>query len=134
MALQINLLHEQITEKRQRQRDPLKLGMYALGLVGALMALFYMFRGYQTLDVKRRLSATQAEWTRMEPKATLAQKRSAELTGIINTTKVLDEMIEGRFFWGPLLDRIARCVAPNAQLTAIEGTLRDDNKVVTLTF
>src|SRR4051794_39099225 len=86
MALQINLLHEQIAEKRQRQRDPLKLGMYALVVIGALMALFYMWRGYQTLEVKRRLSATQAEWARIEPKANLAQKRSAELNGIINTT------------------------------------------------
>src|SRR3954453_21835597 len=134
MALQINLLHEQISEKRQRQRDPLKLGMYALAFIGTLMALFYMFRGYQTLEVKRRLSAIQAEWTRIEPKAVLAQKRSAELNGIINTTKVLDEMIDGRFFWGPLLERIARCVAPNAQLTAIEGSVREDNKSVTLTF
>jgi hypothetical protein len=134
MALQINLLHEHITEKRQRQRDPLKLGIYALAFIGALMALFYIFHGYQTLEVKRRLSATQAEWARIEPKAVLAQKRSAELNGIINTTRVLDEMMEGRFFWGPLLDRVARCVAPNAQLTAIDGNVREDNKLVTVTF
>ena len=31
MALHLNLLHEQIEAQRQRQRDPLKLGMMALG-------------------------------------------------------------------------------------------------------
>ncbi|MDQ6861321.1 MAG: hypothetical protein M3032_09215 [Verrucomicrobiota bacterium] len=129
MALQLNLLHEQISEKRQRQRDPLKLGMFALVGVGLLMALFYMWRGYQTLEVKRRLSATQAEWAKIEPKATAAKKRSEQLNDIINTTKVLDEMIDTRFFWAPFLERVARCVAPNAQLTSIEGTVRDDHKV-----
>ncbi len=134
MALQLNLLHEQITQKRQRQRDPLKLGVFALVAVGILMALFYMFRGYQTLEIKHRLSAAQTEWARVEPQVTTAQKRSTELTSIINTTKVLDEMIEGRFFWGPLLDRVARCVAPNAQLTGIDGTVREDGKQVTVTL
>jgi hypothetical protein len=132
MALQINLLHEQITEKRQRQRDPLKLAMFAGVGVVTLMVLFYMFRGYQVLNVKHRLSSTQAEWAKIEPAMAAAQKRSAELNNIISTTKVLDEMIEGRFFWGPLLDRVARCIAPNAELKGLEGSLREDGKMVTV--
>ncbi|MDQ6622648.1 MAG: hypothetical protein M3Y86_04080 [Verrucomicrobiota bacterium] len=134
MALHLNLLHEQIAEKRQRQRDPLKLGMFAIVGVGALLALLYMFRGYQTLEVKSRLASTQAQWAKIEPKMTAAQKRSTELNGIIGTTKVLDEMVEGRFFWGPLLERISGCVAPNAQITAIDGLVREDNKQVTVTL
>jgi hypothetical protein len=134
MALQLNLLHEQIAEKRQRQRDPLKLGLFALLAIGTVMALFYMWRGYQTLEIKRRLGNAQAEWAKIEPKMVAAEKRSAELNGIISTTKVLDEMIEGRFFWAPLLDRVSRCVAPNAQLTSFDGTVREDNKLVTLSL
>jgi hypothetical protein len=134
MALHLNLLHEQIAEKRQRQRDPLKLGMFALLAVGTLMALFYMWRGYQTLEIKRRLSSAQAEWAKIEPRMAAAEKRSTELNTIIGTTKVLDEMIDGRFFWAPLLERISRCVAPNAQVTSIDGSIRDDNKVVTVSL
>ena len=134
MALHLNLLHEQIAEKRQRQRDPLKIGMFALLALGTLMAMFYMWRGYQTLEVKRRLSNAQAEWAKIEPKMAAAEKRSAELNTIIGTTKVLDEMIEGRFFWAPFLERISRCVAPNAQLTGIDGSVREDSKLVTVAF
>ena len=36
MALHLNLLHEEISEQRQRQRDPLKIGMMVLGGLGAL--------------------------------------------------------------------------------------------------
>jgi Tfp pilus assembly protein PilN len=134
MALSLNLLHEEISEQRQRQRDPLKLGMIALGFIGALMALFYMWKAYQTLEIKSRLAAVQADWAKVEPDVTKAQKRSAELTKMMSTTKVLDQIVDGRFYWAPLLQNLSRCVAPNAQLTSIDGTLNDDAKTVTLSL
>lgn len=134
MALQLNLLHEEITEHRQRQRDPLKIGMLALIGLGTLMVLFYMWRGYQTLEVKRRLAAVQHDWAKVEPTVTAAQKRSTELNSIINTTKVLDKMIEGRFYWGPFLQKLSRCVAPNTQLTSVDGTTSDEGKLVTVSL
>ncbi|HEX8280509.1 MAG TPA: hypothetical protein VF551_03970 [Chthoniobacterales bacterium] len=134
MALHLNLLHEQIAAERQRQRDPLKIGMLVLIAVGALMVVFYMWKGYGTLETKSRLAALQRDWAKVEPDVTAAQKRSAELNGIINTTRVLDTMIEGRFFWGPLLQKLSLCVAPNAQLTSIDGTFAEENGLVTLSI
>ena len=133
MALHLNLLHEQIAEQRQRQRDPLKLGLMALGVVAALMLVFYMFKAYQTLEIKSRLSAVEHEWSKIEPKVTAAQKQTKDLTNTINTMKVLDTMIERRFFWAPFLQKISRCVAPNAQLTSIDGGINDESKIVTIT-
>ena len=134
MALHLNLLHEQIAEERQRQRDPVKIGTLILAALGALMVLFYMSKAYQTLAVKNRANSIQREWSKVEPTVTAAQKRSKELAGIISTTKVLDTMMEGRFYWGPLLQKLSRCVAPNAQLTSIEGSVNDEAKIVSLTI
>ncbi len=134
MALHLNLLHEEIAEQRQRQRDPLKLGMMALGAIAALLILFYMWKGYQTLGVKSQLAAVEADWSRVEPKVTAAQKRSKELNGIIETTTVLDTMIEGRFFWAPFLQKLSLCVAPNAQLTTIDANVSEDAKLVTVSI
>ena len=131
MALQLNLLHEQFTEERQRQRDPLKIGIMVLVGLAALLVLYYMWSAYQTLHIKARLSALEHDWAKVEPKVTAAQKRMQELNGIINTTRVLDDRIEGRFFWAPLLERIAGCVAPNTQLTGLNGSA-DPNKGVDL--
>ena len=100
MALQLNLLHEEISEQRQRQRDPLKLGMMVLGGFGALLFLYYIWNAYQTLEIKSRLSAVQAEWAKVEPKIVAAQKQSTELNGIISTTAVLDEMIDESILLG----------------------------------
>src|SRR5450631_2192457 len=130
MALHLNLLHEEIREQRLRQRDPLKIGMMVLGALGALMFLWYMGKAYQTLAIRNQLNTIKQDWSKVEPRVTAAQKRSAELNGIIGTTKVLDEMINSRFFWAPFLEKLSRCVALNAQVTSVDGTVLDDNKNV----
>lgn len=134
MALHLNLLHEEISEQRQRQRDPLKIGTKVLVGVGILMVAFYIFKAYQTLAIKNRLNGIQHDWAKVEPAVTAAQKRTAELNAIIATTKVLDTMVDGRFFWAPLLQCISRCVAPNAQLTTISGAVSEDGKSIDVTI
>lgn len=129
MALHLNLLHEQISAQRQRQRDPLKIGMMVLGGLGAVMLVYYLWHAYQVLGIRSRLAQVQHDWAKVEPKVTAAQKRSAELNGIIGTTKVLDGMIDSRFFWAPFLEKLSRCVALNAQLTSIDGSILDDGKI-----
>jgi hypothetical protein len=132
MALHLNLLHEEISEQRQRQRDPLKIGMMVLGALGALMLAYYMWKAYQTLEIRNRLSQVQHEWSKVEPKVTAAQKRSAELNSIISTTKVLDGIIDNRFFWAPFLEKLSRCVALNAQLTSMDGSILEDKVTVNI--
>lgn len=128
MALQLNLLHEEFLEQRQRQRDPLKIGLFVLAGCGAILFLYYAWNAYRTIEIKTRLGRISAEWQKIEPNVTQAQKRAAELNSIINTTRVLDDYIENRFFWGPLLEKLSRCVPPNAQLSSLEGQVLDDEK------
>ncbi len=132
MALNLNFLHEEIEQQRQRQRDPLKIGMMVLTMIGVGMFLYYMWNAYQTLEIKSRLNAAQADWAKVEPKVTAAKKRAAELNSIIGTTKVLNDMMESRFYWAPLLEQVAKCVAPNTQLTSLEGSVLDDKKGVSI--
>src|SRR5438874_7100261 len=134
MPLQLNLLHEEILEQRQRQRDPLKLSIYAGIGLAALLLLNYLWTGYRVLDSKRHLNGVQGEWAKVEPKVTAAQKRAEELNGIIGTTKTLDTLIDRRFYWAPLLEKVAHCVTPNIQITSLEGVIEDDKGLVTATL
>ena len=134
MALHLNLLHEEILEHRQRQRDPLKIGMMVLAGFGALLLLYYMFNAYRTLETKSRLSAVERNWTKIEPEVTAADKRVAELEGVIKTTSALDNYIENRFFWAPFLQKVSHCVPPNAQLTSLEASVLDENKGVSVSL
>jgi hypothetical protein len=129
MAIHLNLLHEEIQELRQRQRDPLKIGMLVLISLGTFLFLYYMWNAYRTLDIKNRLSVVEKDWAKIEPNVTAAQKRAAELQDIIKTTRVLDDYISNRFFWGPFLEKVSRCVAPNTQLTNIEGLISEERGV-----
>ena len=128
MALHLNLLHEEILEQRQRQRDPLKIGMMVLAGCGAVLFLYYAWNAYRAIEIKSRLSHVTADWKKIEPEVTKAQKRATELNNIINTTRVLDDYIDNRFFWGPFLEKLSRCVPPNAQVTSLEGQVQDDDK------
>ncbi len=66
MPLQLNLLHEEILEQRQRQRDPLKLSIYAGIGLAVLLVLNYLWTGYRVLESKSRLNAVQSEWAKIE--------------------------------------------------------------------
>lgn len=123
MALQLNLLHEAITQERQRKRDPLKLGIIALSCFGALLFLYYGWNAYRTIQIKSRLNAAERAWQKIEPNVTAAQKRATELRQIIDSTKVLDGLIEGRFYWAPFLAQVSHCVAPNLQVTGLDGNI-----------
>jgi hypothetical protein len=130
MALQLNLLHEEITQERQRKRDPLKLGIIALSCFGALLFLYYGWNAYRTIQIKGQLNAAEREWQKIEPKVTAAQKRATELRQIIESTKVLDGLIEDRFYWAPFLAQVSHCVAPNLQVTGLDGTFGEANHSV----
>lgn len=134
MALALNLLHEEISEQRQRQRDPLKIAVMLMGALVAVLVAYYLWNVYRTLEIKARLSVVEREWAKVEPRVTAAQKRADELNNIIKTTKALDEYIDNRFYWAPFLQTVARCVAPNAQLSAIEGNVSEDGKNVMVTI
>lgn len=134
MALQLNLLHEEIQEQRQRQRDPLKIGTFlGIGVV-ALLAVYYLLCATQVITKKARLSSVEKDWAKVEPKVTLAQKRSDELKAIIGSNKVLDEIIDKRFYWAPMLEKISHCVTPNIQITSFDGSVVGDNSGITMTL
>jgi hypothetical protein len=130
MPLQLNLLHEEIAEQRQRKRDPLKLTMYVGIGIAALFVLNYLWTGYRVLGLKSRLAGVQHDWEKVEPKVTAAQKRAEELNGIINTARTLDGIIDARFYWAPFLEKIARCVTPNIQLLTLDASADDEGKGV----
>src|SRR5438552_2953695 len=129
MPLQLNLLHEEILEQRQRQRDPLKLSIYAGIGLAVLLVLNYLWTGYRVLESKSRLNAVQSEWAKIEPKVTAAQKRAEELNDIISTTKTLDGFIDRRFYWATLLEKVQHCVTPNIQITALEGAVEEEKGI-----
>jgi len=132
MALQLNLLHEEISQERQRKRDPLKLGVLALCVFGAILFVYYGWNAYRTLQIKGQLNVAQAEWKRVEPKVTAAQARATELRQIIDSTKVLDGLIDGRFYWAPFLATISHCVAPNVQITTLDGGIVETDHSVAI--
>lgn len=127
--LRLNLLHEQHAAAAAAKRDPLKLGLYALGGAAALLAAYYGFRVISVGSLQRQLAAKQAEFAaKYEKPLKNADAREKELTVLVATGNALRGRTEGRFFWAPLLETVGRAVPRDVQLTGLSGSLESKEK------
>ena len=132
MPLTINLLHEEQFLLKQRQRDPLKLGLYALAGVAALFMLYYAVRLAQSTALHHDLKVHQAEWAKQEPAAKAAEAQEAEFTAQVNAAGVVSKRIEDRFYWAPLLEMLIKTVPANVQIITLTGTNEPKADKITL--
>lgn len=128
MALHLNLLHELDSAKRARQRDPLKLGLYALVGVIILFLAFYVMRLGSTAKVTSAKNSLVAEWSTLEPKQKEAAAKATELQTQIALSENMVKYIESRFYWAPLLERIGELVPSSAQVNRISAELLNANE------
>jgi Tfp pilus assembly protein PilN len=126
MALHLNLYHEIQKQHRARKRDPLKLGMYALGAVMLGFLGYYFLRVAQVSETASTLVGVQADWQALEPKQKAAAAREAEISANAKLTESLVQQIEGRYYWGPILERIMQTVPAEVQLTRLEANRAAD--------
>ena len=73
MALRLNLYHEIERQKQAQRRDPLKLSMFALGIMAVLFAGYYVWQLGVSGSVSRDLSRKRAEFKALEPQASSPQ-------------------------------------------------------------
>ncbi len=119
MALRINLYHEVLREKRQKQYDPLKLSMIGLGVVVVGMAGFYAVQLKRTSDIRSAFNAQKAEFEQLSPKAKAAEKKEAELIKQIELAEKFSKRMEKRIYWAPLFETVMGAVPANVQLTRV---------------
>ena len=134
MPLTINLLHEEQFLLKQRKRDPLKLGLYALAGVAALFVMFYGWRLISSKSLESQLKAHQAEWAKQEPAANAAAAQEKELTAQVAAADVVSKRVENRFYWAPLLETLVKSVPPNVQIISLNGSNEQKNDKIMLTL
>ncbi|MES2568853.1 MAG: hypothetical protein V4710_02220 [Verrucomicrobiota bacterium] len=127
MAIRLNLYHEIAKEKQAKRRDPLKLSMIALGIIVAFLAGYYFWQLAIMSGITQEYERKQMEFKGVSPKAELAQKRIDELAVASKTNELLVKQIEGRFYWAPVLETIARLVPPELQITKLTGDAQGEN-------
>lgn len=134
MPLTINLLHEEQYLLKQRQRDPLKLGLYALAGVAALFVLYYVVRAAQSSAITSELKARQAEWAKQQPAANAAEAKEAEYSGLVSGADVVSRRIDGRFYWAPLLSTFIKAVPPYVQIVNFTGANDQHSDKISVTL
>ena len=119
MAIRINLYHEVLRAKRQRQYDPLKLSLLALIVVAVGMAGYYFVQLKRTSDARAAYNAQKAEFDRLTPQKAEAEKKEVELNKQIDLAEKFTRRIEKRVYWAPMFESIMAVVPPNVQLTKL---------------
>jgi len=122
MPLHLNLYHEIQKQQLQRRRDPLKLGIYAVGVLIALLIGYYFYRMQQVYDVTRQSGQLQTQWQSLEPKSKDAAALEIVLTAQSKLKETVVSKIDYRFFWAPMLQKIQIAVPRNVQITTFRGS------------
>lgn len=134
MPLTINLLHEEQFLLKQRKRDPLKLGLYALAGVAALFVMYYGWRLLSSTTIDSQLKARQADWAKQEPAARAAEASEKELTAQVAAADVVSKRIDNRFYWASLLGTLLKSVPGNVQIVSFNGNNEQKNDKVSFTL
>jgi hypothetical protein len=134
MPLTINLLHEEQSLLKLRKRDPLKLGLYALGGVAVLFVAYYALCLIGSVRIKNELQTRQAAWARQEPRVTKAQQQDKIANDKLGIANLVSQRIDNRFYWAPVLADLLRTVTPNVQIITLTGSSELKDAQVTFTL
>jgi hypothetical protein len=126
MALQLNLIHEIEQAERARQRDPLKLSLWGLGLIGACFASYYFLQLAKMSVIAQEYSRKKAVFDSIEPKAKAAKAREDELNEKLRMSGNLVQRIEGRFYWAPVIEQLITLVPREVQITKLAGDVQGE--------
>ena len=128
MAFHLNLYHEIHKQAQREQRDPVKLA----GLAGVVFMVFlvcwYSYRLSEVNAVRRRCIELQTTWSRLEPQMKKATENETRVLALQKSNQLLFERIHERFYWAPLLDKIAANTPANIQIVALTGELGGDKE------
>ncbi len=122
VAISINLLHEKHAQERQRQRDPLKLGVYVLGGIIACFILYYLFAWFSAQRIFNQRDDLKGRWEKKQREAAAVTQLEIDMKSMAAASTALTNRIEKRFFWGPVLDTIYRVVPAEIQLINFGGS------------
>ena len=134
MPLTINLLHEEQFLLKQRKRDPLKLGLYALAGVASLFVMFYGWRLVSSKVLASQYKDRLAEWVKQEPAEAAAVAQEKELTAQVAAADVVAKRVENRFYWAPLVETLVKSVPSNVQIVSLNGSNDQKNDKVLVTL
>jgi hypothetical protein len=129
MALHLNLYHEIAQERVERRRDPLKLGVYGLILIGVCLAGYYLFRLNSVRLVRGDLKLLKADWEELSKREKVAMEREKELIAKREVVENLKTSIDTRFLWASFLQKFGECVPRNIQITRMTADVTPDKQL-----
>jgi hypothetical protein len=134
MPLHVNLYHEIQSQERARRRDPLRLTIIGLVVIGIGFVANYFVALGEAHIVGEHYATLQAQFSKLDPKAKAAKARQTELDDEISASDTMMKTVDGRFYWAPVLDQILKVVPRNVQLIHVAADAAGDKSPGVLTI
>ena len=128
MAVPLNFYHEIERRKQAQRRDPLKLSLFGLAGVLVLMVAYYFYVFEHVSGLESGVERKRFELGRLQAKALDAAKLDEEFQKKARLSGALVERMEDRFYWAPMLERVARLVPMEMQMTRFAGETNGEEK------
>lgn len=132
MALTINLLHEQQKLERQKQLDPLKLGIYFIVSIIAFFVAYYAYEYFGSQSKFGRRDDLKAQWSKKEKELSGIAQAESEAKATTALSTLLTYRIDNRFYWGPFLETLAKNVPTEVQIISLNGTNVRKSEIVSV--
>lgn len=116
----IDLLAEQKEEEEMRSRDPMKRGYAIAASLVALMAIWYGFVLFLSLQAGGEIKKLNAEFSGLQPKFAGADADVKKAAEIDTTLRSLENLSTNRFLWAPALNALQFAVVDNFQVIRIQ--------------
>jgi len=126
MALHLNLYHEIHRQEDRERRDPVKFAALVAVVVMLLLVLWYFYRLSAVVKIEMQRNTLQSSWATLSPQMKSASDSETLLLARQKNNQALVERLQGRFYWAPLLEKLAAIVPPNVQIVSLDGDLSQD--------
>ncbi len=121
MTPRVNLLHEQLQQRLERQTDPIKIGMLGLLLVATALTMQFMWKGAEARRVKSYFDTLQSTLKVKKEQSEKALAQEALFHKQIDGAAALLQRAENRFLWAPFLEVVLKSVPRDIQILGLAG-------------
>jgi hypothetical protein len=127
MPLKLNLHHELDKQAAIKRRDPLKFAGAGIIAIVIGFAGYYLYQLEEAHSLNVQLDTAKGQLDKLKPQAEAAKKEEDALSVSVKTCERMVKLVEGRFYWAPVLATLSSVVPREVQVTRFAGDVGGDS-------
>lgn len=129
MPIRINLFHEEEKALRERQRDPVKLGLLATLLLILCQLVYWLILSGSAASKNAQLGGLRAEWEKLKGPTEEGEGKIEAMKTQMEAFELINRKVSSRAFWAPVLQQLLEGARRDVQLTEVNGAVSQEGNM-----